>query len=107
MGIRRTEEFRSEAVRIAFTSGLSLKQVSADLGIGLSTLGKWIAARKRDNLMSACCIPSPLPTLHLIYQTRRAFSCLRLMCIGFSILVAQLRFLHFAHFITRKGIHEN
>jgi transposase-like protein len=42
MGIRRTKEFRSEAVRIALTSGLSLKQVSADLGIGLSTLGKWI-----------------------------------------------------------------
>ena len=69
MGIRRTKEFRSEAVRIAFTSGLSLKQVSADLGIGLSTLGKWIGARKHDDLMSACCIPSPLPTLHPIYQT--------------------------------------
>ena len=52
MGIRRTEEFRSEAVRIALTSGLSLKQVSDDLGIGLSTLGKWAAARKHDELMS-------------------------------------------------------
>ena len=39
MGIGRTEEFRSEAVRIALTSGLSHKQVAADLGIGLSTLG--------------------------------------------------------------------
>lgn len=37
MGIRRTEEFRSEAVRITLTSGLSQKQVAADLGIGLST----------------------------------------------------------------------
>ena len=39
MGIRRTEELCSEAVRIALTSGLSLKQISDDLGIGLSTLG--------------------------------------------------------------------
>jgi transposase len=39
MDIRRTEEFRNEAVRIALTSGLSLKQISDDLGIGLSTLG--------------------------------------------------------------------
>ena len=33
MGIRRTEEFRNEAVRIALTSGLSQKQIAADLGI--------------------------------------------------------------------------
>jgi len=52
MGIRRTEEFRSEAVRIALTSGLSLKQVADDLGIGLSTLSKWVAARKHDELMT-------------------------------------------------------
>ena len=52
MGIRRTEEFRSEAVRIALTSGLSQKQVADDLGIGLSTLGKWVSACKHDDLMS-------------------------------------------------------
>ena len=52
MGIRRTEEFRSEAVRIALTSGLPQKQVADDLGIGLSTLSKWVAARKHDELMS-------------------------------------------------------
>ena len=39
MDIRRTEELRNEAVRIALTSGLSLEQISDDLGIGLSTLG--------------------------------------------------------------------
>jgi transposase len=52
MGIRRTEEFRSEAVRIALTSGLSHKQVADDLGIGLSTLGKWISGYKHTELMS-------------------------------------------------------
>jgi transposase len=52
MGIRRTEEFRSEAVRIALTSGLSHKQVADDLGIGLSTLGKWVTRHKHTELMS-------------------------------------------------------
>ena len=52
MGIRRTEEFRSEAVRIALTSGLTHKQVADDLGIGLSPLGKWVTHRKHTELMS-------------------------------------------------------
>ena len=37
-----TDEFRGEAVRIALTSGLTRKQVASDLGIGFSTLAKWI-----------------------------------------------------------------
>ena len=44
MGTGRTEEFRKDAVRIALTSGLTRRQVASDLGIGLSTLGKWIRA---------------------------------------------------------------
>ena len=51
MGIRRTEEFCNKAARIALTSGLSQKQVADDLGIGLSTLSKRVAARKHDGLM--------------------------------------------------------
>ena len=42
MGTKRTDEFRADAVRIALTSGLSRKQVASDLGVGLSTLNKWI-----------------------------------------------------------------
>lgn len=42
MGTNRTEEFRQEAVRIALTSGLTRKQVASDLGVGFSTLCKWI-----------------------------------------------------------------
>lgn len=52
MGIRRTEEFCNEAVRITLTNGLPQKQVADDLGIGLSTLSKWVAACKHDELMS-------------------------------------------------------
>ncbi|MFC4216913.1 hypothetical protein ACFP4H_21810 [Pseudophaeobacter arcticus] len=34
MGLKRTDEFRADAVRIALTSGLTRKQVADDLGVG-------------------------------------------------------------------------
>ncbi len=43
MGLKRTDEFRKDAVRIALTSGLARRQVADDLGVGMSTLNKWIA----------------------------------------------------------------
>ena len=39
-----SDEFKRDAVRIALTSGLTRRQVASDLGIGLSTLGKWVRA---------------------------------------------------------------
>ncbi|WP_323718016.1 transposase [Paracoccus aminovorans] len=39
-----SDEFKRDAVRIALTSGLTRRQVASDLGIGFSTLGKWIRA---------------------------------------------------------------
>jgi transposase-like protein len=42
MATRYTDEFRRDAVRIAVTSGLTRPQVSSDLGVGLSTLNKWV-----------------------------------------------------------------
>ena len=41
MGLRRTDEFRKDAVPIVLTSGLTRKQVADDLGVGMSTLNKW------------------------------------------------------------------
>lgn len=41
MATIRSEEFKRDAVRLALTSGLTRRQVASDLGIGLSTLGKW------------------------------------------------------------------
>ena len=46
MGMRRTAEFRQEAVRVALTSGLMRKQEAADFGIGFSTLSN----RMKGNL---------------------------------------------------------
>jgi transposase-like protein len=38
MGLKRTDEFRKDAVRTALTSGLTRKQVADDLDVGMSTL---------------------------------------------------------------------
>jgi transposase len=42
-----TKEFEDEAVRLALTSGRTRREISTDLGVGLSTLTRWIG-RRRD-----------------------------------------------------------
>jgi len=42
MAHRHNDEFKREAVRIALTSGLTRRQVASDLGVGFSTLSKWV-----------------------------------------------------------------
>src|SRR4051794_13903643 len=44
---RFTKEFKEEAVRLAQTSGRTQREIAGDLGIGLSTLVRWIG-RSRD-----------------------------------------------------------
>jgi transposase len=44
MAAIHSDEFKRDAIRVALTSGLTRDQVASDLGIGLSTLGKWIRA---------------------------------------------------------------
>jgi transposase len=52
MGLKGTDEFRQDAVRIALTSGLTRKQVADDLGVGMSTLNKWITAHRDTDVVS-------------------------------------------------------
>jgi len=52
MAKRYTDEFRRDAVRMAATSGLTRPQLSSDLGVGLSTLNKWVQKHQLDDLMS-------------------------------------------------------
>jgi transposase len=47
-----SDEFRRDAVRIALTSGLTHRQVASDLGVGLSTLNKWVKAIKDEDVVS-------------------------------------------------------
>ena len=44
MASRHSDEFKQDAVRITLTIGLTRRQVASVLGIGLSTLGKWVRA---------------------------------------------------------------
>ncbi len=44
---RFTKEYESEAVRLVQTSGRTQREVAADVGVGLSTLVRWIG-RSRD-----------------------------------------------------------
>lgn len=46
MGLKRTDGFGANAVRIALTNGLTRKQVASDLGVGLSPLNKWGTAHR-------------------------------------------------------------
>lgn len=48
----RGAEFRKEAVRLAQSSGLTRKQLSADLGVGLSRLKRWVSEERNTELLS-------------------------------------------------------
>jgi transposase-like protein len=50
--IKHSEEFKQEAVRIALTGGLSRRRVASDLGVGLSTLSKWLSQYRPSDLGS-------------------------------------------------------
>ena len=52
MGLKRTDEFRADAARIALTRGLTRKQVADDLGVGMSTLNTWITAHGDTDVVS-------------------------------------------------------
>lgn len=51
--IKHGEEFKQEAVRIALTSGLSRERVASDLGVGKSTLNKWVSHYRPSDLVAA------------------------------------------------------
>ncbi|CUJ97803.1 Transposase [Shimia thalassica] len=52
MGLKRTDEFLQDAVRIALTRGLTRKRLASDLGVELSTLNKWITAHRDIDVVS-------------------------------------------------------
>ena len=52
MAKRYPDALRLDVVRMATTSGLTRPQLSSDLGVGLSTLNKWVQQHQHDDLMS-------------------------------------------------------
>ena len=53
MAAIHSDEFKRDAVRIAQTSGLTRRQVASDLGIGHSTLGKWVRTFSEESKVPA------------------------------------------------------
>ena len=51
MAKRYTDDSCSDAVKIATTSGLTRPQLSSELGVGLSTLNKWVQQHQHHDLM--------------------------------------------------------
>ncbi len=51
--MRHTDDFKREAVRIVLRSGLSRRRVASDLGVGLSTLCKWVSVFRPADLVAA------------------------------------------------------
>ena len=49
---RFTDAFKAEPVRLVKTSGRPLRAVAEDLGVGLSTLGKWVGCEREADLFS-------------------------------------------------------
>ncbi len=46
---RFTTEFKRGAVRLALTSGRPRREIAEDLGIGLSSLGRWVGQFRNDD----------------------------------------------------------
>jgi len=71
MAKQHTKEFQQEAVRIALSSDLSRKQTAADLGIGFSTLSRWIQIhRHRDDVSAPSCTDLEQEVMRLRKENR-------------------------------------
>ncbi|MGE7207818.1 IS3 family transposase [Sphingomonas sp. NPDC019816] len=64
---RFTKEFEEEAVRLVATSGRTQREIAEDLGVGLSTLVRWIG-RSRDRLVEA---PGQAPQADMAAELKR------------------------------------
>ena len=73
---RFTKEFEDEAVRLVRTSGRSQRKIARDLGIGLSTLVRWIS-RSRDRSGDHGAEPVPPDVTAELKQLRRENEVLR------------------------------
>jgi len=49
-GIRFTTEFKREAVRLALTSGRPRAEIAEDLGVGLSSLTRWVGQYRGEEI---------------------------------------------------------
>ena len=73
---RFTKDFEYEAVRLALTSGRTQREIAEDLGVGLSTLVRWIG-RSRDRAAEGTGGPAETDTAAELKRLRRENEILR------------------------------
>jgi transposase len=73
---RFTKEFEDEAVRLVRTSGRTQREIAEDLGVGLSTLVRWLG-RSRDRAPEAPGGSSPPDVAAELKRLRRENEILR------------------------------
>jgi len=73
---RFTKDFENEAVRLALTSGRTQRGIAEDLGVGLSTLVRWIG-RSRDRAAEGTGGPAETDTAAELKRLRRENEVLR------------------------------
>jgi transposase len=73
---RFTKDFENEAVRLALTSGRTQRGIAEDLGVGLSTLVRWIG-RSRDRAAEGTGGPAETDTAAELKRLRRENEILR------------------------------
>jgi transposase len=50
---RFTKDFENEAVRLALTSGRTQREIAEDLGVGLSTLVRWLGRSRFSSAVTS------------------------------------------------------
>ena len=73
---RFTKDFEDKAVRLALTSGRTQREIAEDLGVGLSTLVRWIG-RSRDRAAEGTGGPAETDTAAELKRLRRENEILR------------------------------
>lgn len=72
MGTRRpSEEYKAEAVKLVLERGLSVKQAAVDLGVGNSTLDKWVRVWRDRNAAGVKITPAELEELKRLKKENR------------------------------------
>ena len=70
MAPRHGKEFLPEAISLALTSGLTHQQVAEGLGVGFSTLNRWVQKYQDEALMSGPHIDLETENIRFIKEVR-------------------------------------
>lgn len=72
MGKRRpSEEYKAEAVKLVLEQGLSVKQAALDLGVGKSSLDKWVRVWRERKACDVEITPAELEELKRLKKENR------------------------------------